>query len=64
MSPVDLPGDPIEPPESKNTIKCPNCNRVHIGASVAQVLKVRTVKDIRVKCKNCGYTILLKKLPK
>lgn len=64
MSPVDLPGDPIEPPDSKKTIKCPSCNKVHHGASVTLALKLRAVRDIQVKCKSCGYTILLKKLQK
>ena len=64
MSPVDLPGAPIEPPESNKTIKCPRCNKIHVGATVAQILKVRAIKDIRVKCKNCGRIIYLKKLRK
>ena len=61
MSPVDLPGGPLEPPKSQKIIKCPRCNKIHFGANVVKVLKLQAIKDIVVTCKVCGCKIKLKK---
>lgn len=63
MSPVDLPGAPLSSPRSsKKSVKCPQCSHVHRGGRIESALKNQASKDVHIKCKNCGYKIVLKKL--
>ncbi len=63
MSPVDLPGAPLSSPRGSNkSVKCPRCSHVQRGGRIESALKNQVSKDVRIKCKNCGYQIVLKKL--
>jgi RNase P subunit RPR2 len=62
MSPLELPGEPLNSPKpSKKKKKCPRCGKVlGLNAVLAQA-KTLLMKSVNVTCQKCGHIFSISK---